>query len=998
MNKRIPQVNHKILRERTENQINAKNHRGNIGQAQSINHQHESQSFQNNNKLGLQTFIGSLTDHSQSQSAIMTKAVSRSPSPQRQNQSSQVEDNIIQLQKLDLNISDINTQRELVNHILNDQYSSSFVLQTNYQRQSQAKEEFKQSIQGKQKLNENKLQPKQIPVEKELPNPVMQEQFIQHEHHIQSQMQILQKQNQQQTYKRPMSKDFKQAYNKLANQIIKQTLIDKSEGGRQALIINEKDIVEFEKQQNLEYFQKVQDDQNKDHVQTAEERKQQLRQQVAKLIEKDLQINNAKKKKKSYNSSMISENRQSQQSHHDLLYQKGVQKLENLKKMQELNDPEKKQLQECSFQPQFFSKPSQKFANRRRSMDEFYQDQIYILEKQNVLRQKAYDDKEQQLIEEKEKVISTAKHNEKYYSKLKGSFIYSEKESIKFQTQLEKQNAYLPSFTPQINEKSKKMKRSGSIESILYEDALERLNRRQSLDSQSTQTLLSPKYSLEKSDFVLAEKLTNEIQEQLFREFENDEIQITKQKFKQLLVGLGYYNESQSNYSHPAMSNAFKLRIQNKEGKSQDDLINWSYVQLSREKNYIFVRDFRAFIFALNNLYFDWMSGKTNSQPKNKKQVVQIKVRQEDLDSSQILESQIITNRSPRMNKSINFMGPFEFPIESQEQCRHMIINYLELVENRKLHLQNQAKNQQEQKKQQINNQSQLNISAHKHYKNPKSVYLAQVHYQQLSEEYQVNSHVDLLYRKQEEQKKRQEQMRKIKEDEEMVECSFYPKILNQSSADNDSRAKIFGSKKASMDDSHDIFSVKNFSNQSDILSNSKELATDRSSMDHLSKIKQSLKINYPGYNTQQPSNRSSSRIKDQKHVKQDLNTKEKSTNNFNKQIENPSQLGAKRKSSDMLRAIIKPDEESKISQFDINMVSIEEQTKDERSPILFLDVNLGGDEMSRIVIYENDDPSSVALKFAQENKLDEKKRLKLIQIIQVQMSTILPKIDEENE
>jgi hypothetical protein len=41
---------------------------------------------------------------------------------------------------------------------------------------------------------------------------------------------------------------------------------------------------------------------------------------------------------------------------------------------------------------------------------------------------------------------------------------------------------------------------------------------------------------------------------------------------------------------------------------------------------------------------------------------------------------------------------------------------------------------------------------------------------------------------------------------------------------------------------------------------------------------------------------------------------------------------------------------------------------KDDRVPILFLDVNLGGEDTSRIVIYEGDDPMYVAKKFSKEN------------------------------
>ncbi len=62
-----------------------------------------------------------------------------------------------------------------------------------------------------------------------------------------------------------------------------------------------------------------------------------------------------------------------------------------------------------------------------------------------------------------------------------------------------------------------------------------------------------------------------------------------------------------------------------------------------------------------------------------------------------------------------------------------------------------------------------------------------------------------------------------------------------------------------------------------------------------------------------------------------------------------------------------------------------------DKNPILFLDVNLGADDFSRIVIFDGDDPISVADKFCEDNgkcvmitiiDLDEKKKSKLIAII----------------
>jgi hypothetical protein len=41
--------------------------------------------------------------------------------------------------------------------------------------------------------------------------------------------------------------DFKTAYNKLANQLIKKALIDQESAGRETLLINERDVIEYEK-------------------------------------------------------------------------------------------------------------------------------------------------------------------------------------------------------------------------------------------------------------------------------------------------------------------------------------------------------------------------------------------------------------------------------------------------------------------------------------------------------------------------------------------------------------------------------------------------------------------------------------------------------------------------------------------------------------------------------------------------------------------------------
>jgi len=48
-------------------------------------------------------------------------------------------------------------------------------------------------------------------------------------------------------------------------------------------------------------------------------------------------------------------------------------------------------------------------------------------------------------------------------------------------------------------------------------------------------------------------------------------------------------------------------------------------------------------------------------------------------------------------------------------------------------------------------------------------------------------------------------------------------------------------------------------------------------------------------------------------------------------------------------------------------------QTEDE-APILFLDVNFGNGEITRIVMYENDTPEELAEAFCKEHNLDENK------------------------
>jgi hypothetical protein len=53
------------------------------------------------------------------------------------------------------------------------------------------------------------------------------------------------------------------------------------------------------------------------------------------------------------------------------------------------------------------------------------------------------------------------------------------------------------------------------------------------------------------------------------------------------------------------------------------------------------------------------------------------------------------------------------------------------------------------------------------------------------------------------------------------------------------------------------------------------------------------------------------------------------------------------------------------------NIVSLDKNVDPSTLPILFLDVNLGKDKVSRIVVYDGDDPKEVTEKFAQLHGID---------------------------
>jgi hypothetical protein len=54
----------------------------------------------------------------------------------------------------------------------------------------------------------------------------------------------------------------------------------------------------------------------------------------------------------------------------------------------------------------------------------------------------------------------------------------------------------------------------------------------------------------------------------------------------------------------------------------------------------------------------------------------------------------------------------------------------------------------------------------------------------------------------------------------------------------------------------------------------------------------------------------------------------------------------------------------------------------DERVPLLYLEVNLGHNMVSKLVVFEGDEPNEVIDLFAKQNNLSEEKRNKLSRVV----------------
>lgn len=73
-----------------------------------------------------------------------------------------------------------------------------------------------------------------------------------------------------------------------------------------------------------------------------------------------------------------------------------------------------------------------------------------------------------------------------------------------------------------------------------------------------------------------------------------------------------------------------------------------------------------------------------------------------------------------------------------------------------------------------------------------------------------------------------------------------------------------------------------------------------------------------------------------------------------------------------------------------------EEGEMEEQQPLLFVDINLGGDEQERIVVFEGDTAEDLARTFCVEHNLDDETMEKLTELLKQQMAGVLPKIDED--
>lgn len=74
-----------------------------------------------------------------------------------------------------------------------------------------------------------------------------------------------------------------------------------------------------------------------------------------------------------------------------------------------------------------------------------------------------------------------------------------------------------------------------------------------------------------------------------------------------------------------------------------------------------------------------------------------------------------------------------------------------------------------------------------------------------------------------------------------------------------------------------------------------------------------------------------------------------------------------------------------------------EEGESDDDNPLLFVDVNLGPERSERIVVYDGDTAEGLADEFSKKHKLNQNMKVKLVQLLQSEISGLLSRIDEED-
>ncbi|CAI2375618.1 unnamed protein product [Moneuplotes crassus] len=92
--------------------------------------------------------------------------------------------------------------------------------------------------------------------------------------------------------------------------------------------------------------------------------------------------------------------------------------------------------------------------------------------------------------------------------------------------------------------------------------------------------------------------------------------------------------------------------------------------------------------------------------------------------------------------------------------------------------------------------------------------------------------------------------------------------------------------------------------------------------------------------------------------------------------------------------------QESDCSSLEKEQVHLEESPPDfdKGYPILYVDINLGKERVERLTVYEGEDPSVVSAVFAEKTGINEKMRIKLENMLKDQLSSILSRINEEDE